>query len=233
VKAVHRIGIIAALPGELKPLVRGWSRQPDGAYLSQRGEVAVIAVARGMGTVRAEQAVAIVETYGSLDAMVSVGWAGGASCGVQPGTAYEVGEVIDAASGERYATAAVTSPIRLATLDHVAGRDEKRRIAETYGASLMDMEAAAVARLARSKGVPFFCWKAVTDIATEEMPDFNLFLDNEKQLRIPQLAAYALTHPRYVAPLLRMGRNGKSGADALGHALHRWIDKGRYADSNG
>ena len=71
---------------------------------SQRGEVAVIAVARGMGAARAEQAVAIAETYGSLDALVSVGWAGGASCGVQPGTAYEVGEVIDAASGERFAT---------------------------------------------------------------------------------------------------------------------------------
>ena len=95
------------------------------------------------------------------------------------------------------------------------------------------MEAAAVARLARNQGITFFCWKAVTDIATEEMPDFNLFLDREKQLRIPQLAAYALTHPRYAAPLLRMGKNGKKGADALGHALHRWIDKGRYADSNG
>jgi adenosylhomocysteine nucleosidase len=229
----YRIGIVAALAGELKPLVRGWSRQPDGAYLSQRGEVAVIAVVRGMGTVRAEHAVAIAETYGALDAMVSVGWAGGASCGVQPGTAYEIGEVIDAENGQRYTTAAVTSPIKLATLDRVAGREEKRRIAETFGASLVDMEAAAVARLALSKGVPFFCWKAVTDVATEEMPDFNLFLDHEKQLRIPRLAAYALTHPRYVAPLLRMGRNGKRGADELGHVLHRWIDKGRYADSNG
>ncbi len=229
----YRIGIVAALAGELKPLVRGWSRQPDGAYLSQRGEVAVIAVARGMGVIRAEEAITIAETYGSLDAIVSVGWAGGASCGVQPGTAYEIGEVIDAESGRRYTTAAVTSPIKLATLDRVAGREEKRRIAETFGASLVDMEAAAVARLALSKGVPFFCWKAVTDVATEEMPDLNLFLDHEKQLRVPRLAAYALTHPRYVAPLLRMGRNGKRGADELGHALHRWIDKGRYADSNG
>ncbi len=229
----YRIGIVAALVGELNPLVRGWSRQPDGAYLSQRGDVAVIAVARGMGVVRAEQAITIAETYGSLDAMVSVGWAGGASCAVQPGTAYEIGEVIDAESGRRYTTGAVTSPIKLATLDRVAGREEKRRIAETFGASLVDMEAAAVGRLALSKGVPFFCWKAVTDVATEEMPDFNLFLDSEKQLRISRLAAYALTHPRYVAPLLRMGKNGKHGADAMGHALHRWIDKGRYADSNG
>jgi adenosylhomocysteine nucleosidase len=228
-----RIGIIAALAGELKPLVRGWSRQSDGAFLNQHKDVAVIAVARGMGASRAEQAVAIAETHGPLDALVSTGWAGGASCGIQPGTAYEVGEVIDAATGERYAASTSASPIKLVTLDHVAGRDEKRHIAETYGASLVDMEAAAIARLARAKGIPFYCWKTVTDIATEELPDFNFFLDDEKQLRTGRLATYALTRPRYVAPLLRMGKNGRSGADALGQTLRRWIDEGKYADSNG
>jgi adenosylhomocysteine nucleosidase len=227
----YRIGIIAALSGELKPLVNDWSRQPNGAFLTQRKEVSAIAVARGIGAVRAEQAVEIAETYGHLDVLISIGWAGGASCGVQPGTAYEVGEVIDAVSGERYATSAVASPIKLATLDHVAGRDEKRRFAESHGASLVDMEAAAVARAALARDIPFYCWKAVTDIASEDLPDFNYFLDQEKQLRTRQVAAYALTHPRYVAPLLRMGRNSKSGADALGRALRQWIDEGRYADS--
>ena len=229
----YRIGIIAALAGELKPLVRGWSRQADGAFLTQRGDMAAVAIAKGIGAARATQAVAIAETYGRLDAMVSIGWAGGASCGIQPGTAYEVGETIDASSGERYSGSKAASPIKLVTLDHVAGREEKRRVAETYGASLVDMEAAAVAGLARARGIPFYCWKAVTDIATEDLPDFNYFLDQEKQLRTRQVAAYALTRPRYVAPLLRMGKNSRSGADALGQTLRRWIDEGRYADSNG
>jgi len=117
VRACHmsyRIGIIAALAGELKPLVRGWSRHANGAFLTQRGDVAAIAVAMGMGGARAEQAVAIAETHGPLDALASIGWAGGASCGIQPGTAYEVGEVIDAASGERYAASTTASPIKLA-----------------------------------------------------------------------------------------------------------------------
>jgi adenosylhomocysteine nucleosidase len=228
----YRIAIIAALFGELKPLVRGWSAQPDGAFVTQRGNVVAIAVAKGIGAARAEQAVAIAETYGALDALVSIGWAGGSSCGVQPRTAYEVAEVIDLASGQSYATAAAKSLIKLATLDHVAGRDEKRKIAETWGASLVDMEAVAVARSAGRQRIPFFCWKAVTDVASEDLPDLNQFLDQEKQLRISQLATYALTHPRYLLPLLRMGKNGKTGAEALGHALHRWIDEGKYANSN-
>jgi adenosylhomocysteine nucleosidase len=229
----YRIGIIAALAGELKPLVRGWPRQADDAFVTQRGDLAVIAIAKGIGATRAALAVAIAGTYGHLDALVSIGWAGGASCGIQPGTAYQVGEVIDATGGERYSASKATSPIKLVTLDHVAGRDEKRRVAETYGASLVDMEAATVARLARARGIPFYCWKAVTDIATEDLPDFNYFLDEEKQLRTRQVAAYALTRPRYVAPLLRMGKNSRSGADALGQTLRRWIDEGKYADSNG
>jgi adenosylhomocysteine nucleosidase len=228
----YRIGIIAALSGELKPLVNDWAQQADGAFLTQRGNVAAIAVAKGIGAARAEQAVSIADTYGRLDALVSIGWAGGASCGVQPGTAYQVGEVIDVVTGDRYVTSAGASPIKLATLDHVAGRDEKRRIAENYGVSLVDMESAAVGRAAEIRRIPFHCWKAVTDIASEDLPDFNYFLDQEKQLRTRQVAAYALTHPRYVAPLLRMGRNSKSGADALGQTLRRWIDEGRYADSN-
>jgi adenosylhomocysteine nucleosidase len=228
-----RIGIIAALSGELKPLVQGWARQANGGFLTQRGDVVAIAVAKGIGATCAEQAVAIAESYGHLDALASIGWGGGASCGIQPGTAYEVGEVIDAVSGERYAASMKVSPIKLVTLDHVAGRDEKRRVAETHGASLVDMEAATVARLARAKGIPFYCWKTVTDIATEDLPDFNSFLNNEKQLRMGQLATYALTHPRYVAPLLRMGKNSRSGADALGQTLRRWIDEGKYANSNG
>jgi adenosylhomocysteine nucleosidase len=229
---IYRIGIIAALSGELKPLVSDWSQQADGAFLTQRGNVAVIGVAKGIGAARAEQAVAMADTYGRLDALVSIGWAGGASCGLQPGTAYEVGEVIDTVTGDRYATSAAASPIKLATLDHVAGRDEKRRIAEDYGASLVDMESAAVGRAAQIRRIAFHCWKAVTDVASEDLPDFNYFLDQEKQLRTRQVAAYALTHPRYVAPLLRMGRNSKSGADALGQTLRCWIDEGRYADSN-
>ena len=229
----YRIGIIAALAGELKPLVRGWSRQTDDAFLMQHGDLTAVAIAKGIGAARAERAIGVAESYGHLDALVSIGWAGGASCGIQPGMAYEVGEVIDGASDERFPTSVATGPIKLVTLDHVAGRDEKRLVAETYGASLVDMEAATVGRAAHMRQIPFHCWKAVTDIASEDLPDFNYFLDQEKQLRTRQVAAYALTRPRYAAPLLRMGRNSRSGAEALGQTLRRWLDEGRHADSNG
>jgi adenosylhomocysteine nucleosidase len=236
-----RIGVIAAFEAELRPLVRGWRREKSGVYHGRRAGATVIAVAGGMGAHRAEAAArtaleaaaGAAQESGPLAALVSLGWAGGASCGVQPGIAYPVVEVIDAEAGRRFAGRHPGSgPVRLATLDHVAGRAEKRQLAERLGASLVDMEAAAVARMAESQGAAFYCWKAVTDIATEDLPDFNRFLSADGQLMIPRLAAYVVTHPGYAAPLLRMGRNGRRGAEALARAVGRWIDEGGYADGD-
>lgn len=228
----YRVGIVAALDGELKFLVQGWTQQADGAYLTQDGDLVAVAVAHGMGRARAERAVLTAESYGQLDALISIGWAGGTSCGVQAGTAYAVAEVIDQATGERFATAAEANPIRLVTADHIAGRDEKRSLAESFGASLVDMEAAAVARMAVERKIPFFCWKAVTDLASEELPDLNQFVDQDKQLHVGRLAAYALTRPRFVPVLVRMGRNSRSGAEALARAVRHWMQQGRYANGN-
>ena len=48
----------------------------------------------------------------------------------------------------------------LATSPKVADEAEKRRLASTYKADLVDMEAAAVARLAAMRGIPFYASKA-------------------------------------------------------------------------
>ncbi len=237
----YRVGIVAALPAELKPLVRGWVRQPDGTYLQQHGQFAALAIAGGMGVENAKRAVEQLASHGALDALVSIGWAGATSCGVQPGKTYDVGEVIDEVGGNRYRTANEANALKLVTSPRILGRQEKRSRAEQWGVSLVDMEAAAVAKLAQEQNIPFFCWKAITDSANEELPDLNQFVVDH-QLRLPQLVTYVLPRPRYIAPLLRMGRNGRSGAEALGRTVQRWLStiqsreagttQGNYADSH-
>ena len=221
----YRIGIIAALAGELKPLVRGWSRQADGAFLTQRGDLAAVAIAKGIGAARATQAVAIAETYGRLDAMVSIGWAGGASCGIQPGTAYEVGETIDASSGERYSGSKAASPIKLVTLDHVAGREEKRRVAETYGASLVDMEAATIARLAEMHNIPLLCIKGVSDAFDVRLPDLNAFIDQRGQMKMPRFLAHVALRPQYWLSLLHLGGHSAHAAEAMRDLILKFMEE--------
>ena len=55
-----------------------------------------------MGKAAAERACAIAMREAPLNTLVSMGWAGALSCGLQPGDAYVVNEVVDGVSGERF-----------------------------------------------------------------------------------------------------------------------------------
>ena len=218
-----RIGLVAALPAELAPLVRGW-RQAGAVYqgnvaLLDGAHAVVFASSAGMGAAAATRAFADVWASAgcALDAVVSYGWAGALSCGVGPPDVFTASEVIDSQTGERFATASPQTPVplRLVTLGHVARAEEKRALAERYQAVLVDMEAATIARLARAHGIPLYCVKAISDAYTDVLPDFNRFLDRSGQLRLAPFVTYALLRPRYWGPLVRLGRNSRVAARNL------------------
>jgi adenosylhomocysteine nucleosidase len=225
---MRRIGIIAAMPAELKPLVQGWKplHLPHGenAWQGNIEGAACIAVCAGMGKAAAERACAIAMREAPLNTLVSIGWAGALSCGMQPGDAYVVNEVVDGVSGERFPTrsparAGNAPPLRLVTIDHVALAAEKRRLGESNQAVLVDMEAVTVARFACSQGIPFYCLKAVSDTANEVLPDFSRYTDTQGQLQLAALLAHVAVRPRYWPGLARLGKNGRKGADAMASAL--------------
>ncbi len=217
------IGIIAALPAELKPLVAGWKQVEPGVWSGNIGGRACLAAADGMGheaAVRAcEKVFAAAEREAAIDTLFSVGWAGSLSCGAKPPDAWAVSEVIDAQTGERFLTEPESSGqadgIRLVTLDHVAGVEEKRHLAERYQAVMVDMEAATVARLARARGVPFLCCKGISDGATDRLPDFSRFISAQGQLRMPAFLAHVAVRPGYWRNLARMGAHSSQAAENL------------------
>jgi adenosylhomocysteine nucleosidase len=225
---MRRVGIIAAMPGELKPLVQGWKplHPPHGesAWQGTIEGAVCIAVCAGMGKAAAERACSIAIREAPLNTLVSIGWAGALSCGLQPGDAYVVNEVVDGVSGEAFPTQSPARqgnapPLKLVTIDHVALAVEKRRLGESYQAVLVDMEAVTVARFARSQGIPFYCLKAVSDTATEVLPDFSRYTDAQGQLQLAALLAHVAIRPRYWPGLARMGKNGRKGAYAMASAL--------------
>jgi adenosylhomocysteine nucleosidase len=210
---MKRIGMVAALPGELKPLVRGWQRRGP-VFVGRIGDSEIVAACAGMGADAVTRACEQVLASGSIDALASVGWAGSLSCGLKPPEAVAVREVIDARSGERFSTADAQGQ-RLITIDHVVAAPEKRSLAMQYQAALVDMEAAAVARCARVGNLPFLCFKAVSDGPNDNLPDFNLFTGADGQLRMPALVAWALLHPQYWAAFGRLGKNSRLAAEEL------------------
>lgn len=228
---MSRVGIIAALPGELKPLVQGWkplplpgARKGQAAWASRVDDVECIAVCAGVGSAAAGHACSISAQGGALDAIVSVGWSGALSCGIHPGNAYAVNQVVDAHTGEHFTTnfplpEGSSVPLRLVTTDHIVQYAEKRQLAGLYQAVMVDMEAVTVARFARSQNIAFYCLKAISDEIADILPDFGRYTNSDGHLRVAPLLGHVAVRPKYWPAMLRMGQNAKSGARAVAGAL--------------
>ena len=223
-----RTGIIAALPGELKPLVRGWPKMPvargSGIAMWQRehGGDEHVAVCAGMGAAAARRAFIAAEFAGSLDVVLSVGWAGALTEDAKPGECYGVSEIIDAQTGERF-TLAGERMLRLVTTPDVADAHEKQRLAASYGAMLVDMEAATIARLAQIRGIPVHCFKGVSDGVGAELPDLNRFIDVDGKLKMAAFLAHVAVRPKYWGPLLQLGRYSAAGAIKLALQIEKFL----------
>ena len=223
-----RTGIIAAMPGELKPLVRGWQAESrNGVHIWRRrfegGEW--VAACSGAGVNAATRAFAEVERDGPVDILVSTGWAGALSEEFAPGHAYSVSKVVEVRTGERFSTAAGPNGSLLVTSPKVAGELEKKRLVSTYGAGLVDMEASAIARLARMRNIPFYCVKGISDGYKEQLPDFNRFILPDGGFRLAGFILFALIRPWYWPALVRMGENSKRAAQSIAESLLDILDQ--------
>ncbi len=232
-----RIAVIAALPGELKPLVRGWERVASptkgvSLWLSGSGDDEYIAVCGGLGAAAALRSFAAAEHIGTLDMVLSVGWAGALDEGRDPGHCYIASEVIDAQTGERFALTDGSRKLRLVTTPHVAYEAEKVRLHQTYGAVLVDMEAAAIARLAQIRNIPICCFKAVSDGRGAKLPDLNPFIDTNGQMRMLPFLAHIALRPQYWGSLIQLGSTSSKAAKALAKTIQRFLETKDVAGVN-
>ncbi len=230
-----RIGIIAALPDELKPLVRGWQRVKGtaknvSAWRRPGGSDDVVAVCGGMGSAAALRAFAAAEADGPLDLVLSVGWAGALTA--EENLSHVMSEIIDAQTGERFLLTDGERRLRVVTASRVADAAEKRRLHDSYGAVLVDMEAAAIARLAQMRGIPMCCFKAVSDGAGAELPDINPFISAEGQLELPRFLAHVAVRPRFWGALMEMGSRGPKAAKALARTIEGFLVEKDFAGVN-
>lgn len=223
-----RVAIIAAMPGELKPLVRGWPHSTRGTvhFWAQRTEEEEwIAACAGAGLDAATRAFAGIEDGGPIDLVLSIGWAGALAPDVTAGSAHNCAGVVDVRTGERFRCDAGAGPLWLATSPRVADEPEKRRLASAYKASLVDMEAAAVARLAAMRGIPFYAIKGISDPLDAKLPDFNRFIDGNGQFQTRKLVLFALLRPWIWPALIRMGENSRKASQGIAERLHELLDE--------
>lgn len=100
----------------------------------------------------------------------------------------------------------------------VVTAEEKRQLREKTGAIAAEMEAGAVKRIAGEWSVPFYCVRAVSDTANEDLPlDFNLYRDPAGRFSLPRIAMAAMSRPFTRIPALkRLEANCNVASESLG-----------------
>jgi adenosylhomocysteine nucleosidase len=214
--------LIAALPREVKALVRGWqTRELPGKVFVWTNGSAVVACA-GMGARRVALAVEAARAAAPVTALISVGLAGACDPGLRVGDVVRAGVVVDSRTGERFADSQFRQV--LVTSDRIASVREKARLYASYGAAAVDMEAAAVARLAEAHGLSFAAIKGISDDAAFELERLSRFATPEGQFREIAFALHAALRPHLWSSLIALGRDSGRALDAMTAVLQKELD---------
>lgn len=163
------LGVVAALKTELAPALRALrtrARRHGARTIYEAPHLSFVVA--GVGVEKAERAAAALQRHARLTALLSTGFAGALLDDLSPGDLVLGGSTTLAADAGLLRLARDLDPAaRAADVVTVPAvlRDAaaKRRLAERSGAAVADMEAAAVATVARRHGLDFLCVKAVLD----------------------------------------------------------------------
>ena len=113
------------------------------------------------------------------------------------------------------------------TVPRILGRaTEKQHLAERTGGISLDMESAAVGRIAADCQIPFLMVRTISDLVDEDLPvDFNLFLYPTGWVR--GLTAIAL-NPRCWIGFSRLRRQMIQASHQLTRFFQLFFEEGKY-----
>jgi adenosylhomocysteine nucleosidase len=134
---------------------------------------------------------------------------------LEPGSVAEAGCVVDAQTGERYGS----EGLLLATTASIASVAEKARLAASYGAAMVDMEAATVARLARAHGLGFRAVKGISDAHDFELEGLSKFAGPRGTFRTGAFALHTMLRPGTWGKAMELGKNSKRALVSLTERL--------------
>lgn len=193
----------------------------DWARSAVLGEHDLLLVAHGAGAGKAAAAVDRAVAAFRPDAVVSTGFCGALEEKLGVASIVVATEVLG--SDGRFSALLPTASLPhhlgvVLTIDHVAQSAAEKRTLRQVGAAAVDMEAAAVAGRAAALGLRFFCIKAVTDLAGEDLAnDVNAALRPDGHFDTIKILGSILGRPLARPPeLFRLWHRSARAARALG-----------------
>lgn len=195
----------------------------------------------GANAIRAEAEARRLIAEGAT-ALVSFGLAGGLVDGLAPGdlivperVVTDDGTVYPADPGWRKALAAmpvipgcrgqrafVLRGALLSVDEAVDSPEDKQLLARRLHAVAVDMESAAVARVAAEHALPFLVFRAVADPSVRRLPSSAIAsVGEDGTVSIRRLLAELAFHPRQVVELLRLSLDSGAGLATLKATVRR------------
>jgi len=218
---------ITADPRECAPWVAKWSgieSVPSASYWMRRGMWRgrpMIAIANGAGASRAYAAAMQVPRAAQI---WNIGFGGAADPALESGDIF-VADVVRA-NGHSFPCERPRSSVafRSGVLDSIEKIAQTAREKSNHyrcGASVIEMEAAGTARAASELNAPFFCVRAISDLAAEDFAnDFGAALGPDGRFSAIRLVAGAMLSPRSrFGELIRLRKRTAAAAKNLGEFL--------------
>lgn len=239
-----KIVIITAMPEESAAVLKG-AKQRRKSLLSGRKRYQtsidghdILLVEAGMGMLNAGWAATALAAE-QPDLMISAGFGGAVLPGLSVGDAVLAeqllqwnGDTFETVAAGFYGRNAAAGTLSLACGAFISCDviQDKRSLAALLPAGaanpVLEMESAAIARVAAAHGIPFLGLRTISDPWDEEL-DFTIdeFCDNSMRIRPAKVLATILRRPRIIPQLIRLARNSRVAAaglaGAMGHLLHR------------
>lgn len=236
------IAIITAMPEESRTILKKAGlveKSILGGRSAYRCRIAghgITLVEAGMGMLNAGWAATALAAE-TPDLLVSAGFGGGVHPGLQVGDTvvaerllHWTGRAFEEVEARFYEPDVVVGAPSMLLGCFITGDGilDKRRLAEMLpngvNRPVVEMESAAVARVAAERGIPFLGVRAVSDQWNEELGfSINEFCDEGMRIRPLKVLATVIRRPRIIPQLLRLARNSRIAAKSLGFALERLL----------
>ena len=217
--------MVAALEREVHPLVKNWPRsivEHEGRDLTFYESRYAVVVCGGIGAEAARRAAEAVIVKYSPGVILSVGIAGALVPELHIGETVFPALVIDAQDGSRHETAIKNAPVAntplgraiIVSSQQIASTAQKQQLAKSYGAQVVDMESAAVARAAVTHNLPFVAIKSISDEYNFELPEIRPFIRGG-QFQQRRFALHISVRPWLWLRIFRLARNTQMASENL------------------
>jgi len=217
---IEALGFLAPMPSELKPLQQALSldasgRDLDATHTGTLGDRPVVALLTGIGMDRAAARTRHLLANHPVDHVVVIGVAGGLGEAVTVGDVVVPEVVIDLTDGRelRPSPLGSASPFgRLLTSDDFITDQDVLRGLRDDGATAIDMETAAIARVCEDQGCRWSVFRGISDDGFDPMVDESILglTRPDGSPNLTAVARFVAGNPTRVRLLARLGRDLKA-----------------------